>query len=252
MPDGTAGDWAGVLDGVDAVVNLAGAGIADRRWSAGRKREIESSRLLATRSLVAAIQLASRPPQVLVSASGVGYYGPRGGEIVTESTTPGRDFLAAVCIAWEREAEKASSLARVATVRTGLVLDAEGGALARMLLPFRFGVGGRLGSGAQFMPWIHRDDWVRLVRWMIAEPDARGPFNATAPNPVANAEFSRALGRALHRPAVLPVPAIALRVALGEMADLLLAGQRAIPAKAMEMGFRFRFTTLDEALADLF
>jgi uncharacterized protein (TIGR01777 family) len=250
-PDGSADGWAHVVDGADAVVNLAGAGIADTRWTDERKDIILKSRIAATRSLVTAIARAAAPPRVLVSASAVGYYGPRDADIVTEAMPAGTDFLAKVCVEWEREADQASAVTRVAIVRTGVALHPEGGALARMLLPFKFGVGGPLGGGTQYMPWIHRDDWIDLVRWLIAEPAARGAFNATSSAPVTNAEFVRALGRALWRPAVLPVPGFGLRLLFGEMADLLLTGQRAIPTRALEMGFRFRFEKLDEALADL-
>jgi uncharacterized protein len=250
-PDGTANGWARVVDGVDAVVNLAGAGIADTRWTDERKDLILTSRIAATRSLVTAIARAAAPPRVLVSASAVGYYGPRGEEIVTEATPAGADFLAKVCVDWEREADQASSVTRVAIVRTGVALHTAGGALARMLLPFKLGAGGPLGAGVQYMPWIHRDDWVDLVRWLIAEPGARGAFNGTSPAPVTNAEFVRALGRALRRPAILPVPAFGLRLLFGEMADLLLTGQRAVPARALEMGFRFSLEKLDDALQNL-
>jgi hypothetical protein len=251
-PDGTAGEWAEVVNGADAIVNLAGEGIADARWSAARKHAIVTSRVLPTRSLVAACARASRPPQVFVSASGVGYYGPTGDEVVTETTPPGSDFLAQVCVDWEREADQASAVTRVALVRTGVALHPEGGALGKMMLPFKLGAGGPQGSGTQYMPWIHRDDWVDLVRWLISEAGARGAFNATAPEPVTNREFARSLGRALSRPAFLPVPAFGLRILLGEMSDLLVTGQRAIPARALEMGFRFKFTRLDDALNDLF
>lgn len=252
-PDGTAsGDWAKAIDDADAVVNLAGEGIADGRWNEARKRSIVESRLVSTRSLVAAFRQTAKPPSVFVSASAVGYYGPRGGEMVTEATPPGTDFLADVCVQWERAAEQASPVTRVAVVRTGIPLHPEGGALGKMLLPFRLGVGGAIGSGKQFMPWIHRDDWANLVRWVIMQPAARGAFNATGPEPVRNAEFARALGRALRRPAILPVPGIALRIVFGEIAEILLTGQRAIPARALEMGFIFRFFKLEDALADLF
>ena len=251
-PDGTAGDWARVVDGADAVVSLAGEGIADARWSDARKRALRGSRISATKSIVAAIQRAAQPPRVLVSGSGIGYYGSRGAEVVTEATPPADDFLGRLCVEWESEAEQASAVTRVALVRTGLVLHTEGGALARMLLPFKLGLGGPIGSGTQYMPWIHRDDWVNLVRRLIAQPDARGAFNGSAPEPVTNAAFAKALGRALRRPAILPLPAFALKVALGEMSELLLTGQRAIPARALEMGFTFRFSTLDAALAELF
>lgn len=247
-PDGTAGSWARTIDGADALVNLSGEGIADARWTAARKAALRDSRLLSTRSLVTAIHAAATPPSVLVSASGIGYYGDRGDQLVTEATAPGDDFLARLCVAWEREAEQASTRTRVALLRSGLVLHASGGALARMLLPFRLGVGGRLGSGRQYLPWIHLTDWLRVVEWIISTPGARGAFNATSPQPATNREFTRALAAALRRPAIIPVPAVALRIALGELADTLLTGQRAVPARAQELGFDFEFPTIDSAL----
>ena len=250
-PDGTAGAWAQSLEGADALVNLAGEGIADRRWSVARKQALRSSRILSTRSLVAALRQVSRPPAVFTSGSAVGYYGPRGDELLTEASPPGTDFLATLCVDWEREAEPAAALTRVAIVRSGLVLHPEGGALRSMLPPFRFGIGGRLGSGDQYMPWIHRADWVALVEWIITTDVSHGAFNGTAPPPVTNAEFSRALGRALRRPAIFPVPGFALRAMVGELADSLLTGQRAVPARAEALGFRFGFPSLDEALRDL-
>ena len=253
-PEGIGGAWAAEIDGAGAVVNLAGESIAARRWSSTQKQRILDSRLQATRSLAEAVRSAARPPLAFVSGSAVGYYGPLGDEIVTEATPAGSDFLAGVCAKWESEAAHAGGTGtRVACMRTGLVIERDGGALPRMLLPFRLGAGGPLGSGRQYMPWIHRDDWVALVRWAIDTPAALGPINATAPRPVTNQEFSRALGRALHRPAFMPAPAFALRLALGEMADaLLLSGQRAVPAKAEHLGFRFRYTLLDEALGAIF
>ena len=250
-PDGRVGAWAGALDGADAVVNLAGEGIADRRWTAARKEALASSRLLSTRSLVAAITRQGNPPKVFVNGSGVGYYGNRGDEIVTESTPAGLDFLANLCVAWEREAEQASVVTRVAIVRSGLVLHPDGGALGKMLLPFKLGIAGRLGSGRQFMPWIHLADWVGLVGWLLETTEARGAFNAVAPAPVTNAEFTHALGGVLHRPTVIPGPAFALNVMVGELAESLLTGQRAIPARAQEMGFQFRFPDVHRALRDL-
>jgi uncharacterized protein (TIGR01777 family) len=256
-PDGTAsGTWPAAIEGVDAVVNLAGEGIADRRWTAERKKALVESRLTATRSLVSAITRAETPPRVFVSASGIGYYGPRGDEIVTEATEPGTDFLATVCVQWEREAEQAASVTRVALVRTGLVLHPAGGALARMLVPFKLGVGGPIGSGQQWTPWIHRDDWVDLLRWLIAPgatgmSEPRGAFNGCAPEPVRNQDFAKDLGRALGRPAFMPVPAVALRLLFGELAEALLTGQRAVPTRAVESGFRFRFVHLQSALENL-
>jgi uncharacterized protein (TIGR01777 family) len=190
---------------------------------------------------------------VFVSGSAVGYYGPRGGEVVTEEAPAGSDFLADVCVRWEEEASRAANRTRVVFVRTGLVLERDGGALAQMLPPFKLGVGGPLGSGRQFWPWIHRADWVALVRWAIDDASVEGAMNATAPTPETNADFTRALGRALRRPAFLPAPAFALRLMLGEMADaLLLSGQRAVPSRAERGGFTFCYPRLGDALDALF
>ena len=250
-PDGSAGAWAASVDGADALINLAGAGLADARWSDARKSMLRSSRLLATRSLTAAVRQASQPPAVFLSASGVGYYGHRGDEVVTEQTPAGADFLATLCLEWEREAEHASTKTRVVCLRNGLVLDPSGGALQRMLLPFRLGVGGRLGTGRQYLPWIHLQDWVNLIVWLVGTSGASGAFNVTAPSPITNREFTRALGQALHRPAIIPIPAVALRAALGELADTLLTGQRAVPARATDMGFTFEFPEIAPAVRDL-
>jgi uncharacterized protein (TIGR01777 family) len=255
LPNGATGPWAAAIDRADAIVNLAGESIAGSRWSAEHKRRILESRVNATRSLVEAARAAATPPPVLVSASAVGYYGPLGDEIATEGTPAGSDFLARVCAEWEAEANRASTIprTRVACIRTGLVLERDGGALPQMLPPFKLGAGGPVGSGRQYWPWIHREDWINLVRWTLQTPAASGPINATAPNPVTNKEFARALGRAMHRPAFMPAPAFALRLMLGEMADaLLLSGQRAVPAKAEHLGFTFRFARLDEALRAIF
>lgn len=251
-PDGSAGSLAGHLDGVDAVVNLAGEGLADRRWTADRKAALRASRLLATRSLVRAMATCQTPPRVLVSASGVGYYGPRGAEPVTEATPPGSDFLARLCVEWEEEARAAQgSQTRVAIVRSGLVLDAKGGALPRMLPPFRLGLGAMIGSGQQLMTWIHVADWLSMVLWLIESGHATGAFNATAPQPVTNRDFTQTLGRVLRRPAVLHAPAFVMKLALGEMSYLLITGQRAVPARAEEQGFKFTFRALEPALQDI-
>jgi uncharacterized protein (TIGR01777 family) len=252
-PDGSVGDWAAALDGADAVVNLAGESIAGRRWSAPHKQRILDSRVLATRSLVAAIRQASLPPEVFVSGSAVGYYGPLGDEVVTEDHAPGSDFLARVCVVWEAEAAAAREIARTVMVRTGIVLTRDGGALPAMLPPFRVGAGGKVGSGRQYWPWIHLADWIDLIRFAIENKAVNGPLNATAPMPVTNAAFARALGRAMRRPAVMPAPAFALRILLGEMADaLLLGGQRVVPAKAERLGFQFAFRDVQSALDALF
>jgi uncharacterized protein (TIGR01777 family) len=251
-PDGSAGAWAPALDGATAVINLAGESIAAKRWSAGQKQRLRDSRLLATQSLTAAIRRAARPPVAFISGSAVGYYGDRGDETLTEASGPGTDFLAGLARDWEAAANEVAQITRVALVRTGIVLDRRGGALPRMLPPFQMFVGGPLGSGTQYMPWIHKSDWVRLVSWIITADAARGPVNATGPTPVTNAQFSKALGRALKRPSLLPAPAFALRIALGEMADaLLLSGQRALPVRATDLGFSFRYSTIDEALTSV-
>lgn len=252
-PDGTVGSWAAAIEGADAVVNLAGEPIAAKRWTPAQKARIVQSRVLATRSLAGAMRAAAQPPATFISGSAVGFYGPHGDELVTETTPAGRDFLADVCVQWEAEAVKAPAGTRVVTIRTGLVLARDGGALPRMLPPFWLGAGGPLGSGQQYWPWIHKDDWVALVRFALESPVVRGPVNATAPHPVTSAEFAQGLGRALHRPAFLPAPAFALRLLLGEMAEgLLLSGQRALPAKAEQAGFRFTYKNLPSALSQLF
>ena len=255
-PDGNTGPWASACRGADVVVNLAGESIGDRRWSTLRKAQLIASRLKPTRSLVTFIRNADPKPALLVSSSAIGFYGDRGDrgdEELTESAERGRDFLADLCDEWEHEASLARSAAtRVVIVRTGIVLDPADGALAKMLLPFRLGAGGPFGSGRQYMSWIHRDDWVSLVRWLISTPGLDGPFNAAAPHPVTNAEFARTLGRTLHRPAVLPAPGFALRLLLGEMAQaLLLSSQRVTPRRALDLGFRFAFERVDAALSDL-
>jgi uncharacterized protein (TIGR01777 family) len=205
----------------------------------------------ATESLVIAIEGASHPPRIFVSGSAVGFYGPHGAEFVTEDTPAGSDFLATVCTQWESAANRASGpRTRVVRVRTGLVLALDGGALPQMLPPFKVGAGGPVGSGLQYWPWIHRDDWLGMVQWMLRNDRVVGAVNATAPEPVQNAEFAHALGRALHRPSFMPTPAFALRLLLGEMADaLLLSGQRAIPAKADALGYSFKYRRLETALA---
>lgn len=252
QPDGSPGNLPQHLAGVDAVVNLAGAGIADRRWSPSRKAVLRASRTLATRTLARAIAACEQPPRVFVSASAVGYYGPRGDEPVTEATPPGADFFATLAIEWEQEAQAAATTrTRVAIIRTGLVLSSDGGVLGKMLLPFKIGVGGVLGSGEQYMSWVHEDDWTAMVTWLIRDERASGAFNVTAPTPVTNREFTSALGRALRRPTILPVPSFALRLALGELSDALLTGQRVLPRHAEQLGFQFRHTTLDAALASL-
>ena len=252
-PEAPAGEWTSALDGSDAVINLAGDSIAGGRWTARRKALIRDSRVKSTRALVSAIRAARRPPQVFVSGSATGIYGSRGDEPLTEDSAPGSDFLGSVGIEWEREALAAASVTRVVLARTGLALDTSGGALPQIARPFYFFAGGPLGSGQQYMSWIHRDDWVELIRWSLSNTAVTGPLNATAPNPVTNREFASTLGRVLRRPGRVPTPAFALRLALGEMAEaLLLSGQRVVPARAQSLGFAFRYPLLEPALRAAF
>jgi uncharacterized protein (TIGR01777 family) len=239
------------LDGADVVIHLAGEPVAGGRWNEGRKRLIRDSRVLGTRHLVEGIAAADPRPRVLLSASAVGYYGDRE-EILDESAAPGEDFLAGVVKAWEDEAAKAEALGlRVVLLRIGVVLARDGGALAKMLPAFRMGVAGRLGHGRQGMPWVHVDDVVGLILHALDHPEIRGPVNAVAPEIVDNAGFTRALGKALHRPTVLPAPGFMLRLALGEMAGVLLGGQRLVPRVAERTGYQFRHPELTEALGSL-
>ena len=243
---------ASALAGVDGVVNLIGEPIG-QRWTEAAKRRIRDSRERSTKNLVDAISATDPRPKALVSQSGVGYYGDRGEAVVDESTGPGSTFDAEVCVAWEaaaREAEKVG--VRVVVVRTGLVLDPEHGLLKQLLLPFKLGVGGPLAGGAQYMPWIHVHDEVRLLLWALDTDQASGTYNAAAPNPVTNREFSKALGRVLGRPAVVPVPKLALRVRFGdELGGVAAGGQRTVPRRALDAGFEFRHPELEPALGDL-
>ena len=252
-PESGGGTLAAVLERADAAVNLAGEGIADKRWTTGRKAAILDSRVASTRALANAVRACALPPRIFISASAVGFYGTLEDETLTEQSAAGSDFLATVCQSWERESSAAAGVARVVLLRSGVVLAAEGGALPRMALPFRFFAGGRLGSGRQYISWIHLEDWVEMVRWAL-RTEVSGPLNLTAPQPVTNVEFTRALGAAMHRPAVFPVPAIALQIMLGkEFADaLLLGGQRVLPARAERLGYQFRFATIDSALQNIF
>jgi len=251
-PARSGGAWTHDVGTADGVVNLAGESIA-QRWTTTRKRTILESRSIATTSLVNAIALAHTTPAVFVSASAVGYYGPHGSEVLTEDSPAGGDFLASVCKAWEAAAAPAGARTRAVLLRTGLVLSRDGGALPKMLPPFRIGAGGPVGSGRQYWPWIHVRDWVDGVRFALSNHAAEGPINLTAPAPVTNAAFATALGHAMHRPAFVWTPGFALKVLLGEMAEgLLLSGQRAVPEKIRRLGFTFHFDTLDAALADLF
>jgi hypothetical protein len=237
------------VEGAEAVVNLAGASVAGKRWTPVYKKEIEESRVLTTRALVEAIARSARKPRVLVNASAVGYYGGRGDEVLEEGAAPGGDFLANVVRQWEGEAQRAP--VRSVQLRTGVVLSARGGALSKMLPPFKAFVGGPIGSGKQWFPWIHIADEVGAILWSI-DGDLTGAVNLVAPGIVTMKEFARALGRALRRPSWAPVPAAPLRILLGEIADVLLEGQRAVPRKLLQSGFRFRFPEVDAALRDLF
>jgi len=254
QPTGDAGLWGKVVDGADAVVNLAGESIGKARWTPQRKAKLRDSRLLATRSLVAAINAAATPPRVLVSSSASGYYGAAGAEPKTEDAPAGTDFLAHLAEDWEAEARKAERAGtRVVLLRTGVVLEKVGGALPRMMMPFRFFVGGPLGSGTQYVSWIHRLDVIEMIRWIIETPGVSGPVNATAPDPVTNRELARAIGRAIRRPSFMPAPAFALRLLVGEMADpVLLTGQRVIPAVAQAHGYHFRYPEIDIAMRGIF
>ena len=234
----------------DAIIHLAGEPVA-QRWTAAAKQRILDSRVVGTRNLVEALAALPRRPEALICASAIGYYGSRGDEILTESSAPGSGFLPEVCVAWEREAQAAEAFGmRVVRVRTGVVLAARGGALVRMLPPFRMGLGGRLGSGRQWMSWIHLEDLTALFQFAV-ERQVRGPLNAVAPYAVTNSDFTGELARTLRRPAVFPVPEFALKMLFGEMADVLLASQRVAPAAAEAAGFRFRFPQLAPALESL-
>lgn len=250
-PYGSSASWVHALEGADAVINVVGAPIA-KRWTAAHKREIWNSRVRATRTLVAAMKSVRRMPATLISGSAVGIYGARDDEPLTEESAPGSGFLASLGREWEKEALSAAPHARVVLLRTGIALDREGGALPRMALPFRLFAGGPIGSGRQYLSWIHRDDWTAMVSWALATEAISGPLNVTAPNPVTNREFARTLGRVLRRPALLPVPAFALRAALGEMADAVLTGQQVFPEKAHALGFEFQHPALEGALRAIY
>ena len=238
---------------IDAVVNLAGAPIADRPWTHKRKALLWSSRITLTETLIAWLQGREQKPSVLISGSAVGWYGDGGERELTEESPPvSEDFASHLCIAWEETAQRAQALGiRVVLVRTGLVLAAQGGFLSRLLLPFKLGLGGPIGNGRQWMPWIHIKDQIALIDFLVHENTAQGPYNACAPQPVRNADFAKTLGHVLRRPAFIPLPAFVLRTGLGELSQLLLGGQRAKPARLLAAGFTFQFTDLRAALDDL-
>lgn len=238
------------MEGFHAVVHLGGANISEGRWTPARKAEIRSSRIDTTRVLVDALAALKKKPGVFVCASATGFYGDRGNEILTESSTNGTDFLCLLVRDWEAEAARAEmSGIRVVRLRFGVVLAKEGGALPLMLMPFKFGLGGRLGSGRQWMAWIALEDAIEIIRAAVTDDRMAGPLNVTAPNPVRNADFTRATASVLGRPAFFAAPAFALRLAVGEMADaLLLASQRVVPERLMELDYKFRFAELEPAL----
>jgi uncharacterized protein (TIGR01777 family) len=246
----TPGAWTEDVAAADAIVNLAGENVGEGRWTEERKNRLIASRLDATNAIVQALRAAPPRARALVNASAVGYYGVRGDEELDENGSRGAGFLAELVEKWEAAAQGAESRARVVLLRFGVALASDGGALQKMLLPFKLGAGGPIGSGRQWMSWIDRDDAVRIVEWAIDRADARGVYNATSPEPVRNRDFTRALGRALHRPTFMPAPAFALRAAFGEMADeMLLGGQRAVPRRADAEGFLFESRTIAESLA---
>jgi uncharacterized protein len=252
-----SGPWMDTVADCDAVIHLAGENVFARRWNADFKKLLRDSRILSTQHVVEALRRrplrADGQAKVLVNASAIGYYGPHGDEKLTEDSEPGSDFLAQLCVEWERAACAAESAGvRVAMVRVGVVLDKEGGALAKMLTPFRLFAGGPVGSGRQWMSWIHYDDLVNLFLFAVDNAQVQGALNGTAPNPVTNREFSKALGRVLHRPSFVWTPQAALRIVLGEVADIVATGQRVLPKRALELGYSFQYPRLDAALAHIF
>ena len=248
----TVADWGQQVSKVDAIVNLAGAGIAEGRWTSARKQRIRESRIRTGQALVSAIEGSGTVPKVLIQSSAVGYYGPGDDQALSEDASPGSDFLAGVCVDWEASTAPVESLGvRRVVIRTGVVLSAQGGALPRMTLPFRLFAGGPLGSGRQYFPWIHIDDEVAAIRFLLEDEQASGPFNLAAPNPPANKEFVRHLGQVMGRPSLMPTPSIALRTLFGEMSTVLLDGQRAVPSRLQEAGYQFIFPDPVAALRDL-
>jgi uncharacterized protein len=253
--DPVAGQFdAAGAEGADALIHLAGASIAGGRWNASRKELLRTSRIDATRHLIGALAKLQQPPRVIVAASAIGYYGNRGDETLTEASAPGKDFLAGACREWEAEAARGAEFgARVVNLRFGIILAAHGGALPRMAMPFKLGAGGRLGDGRQWMSWLTLRETISIIQFALATSGLTGPVNAVAPNPVRNSEFTSALAKTLHRPALFPAPAFALRLAVGEMADaLLLVSQRVMPSKLLDSGYPFLHPSLVGALAEVF
>ncbi|WP_020161563.1 TIGR01777 family oxidoreductase [Methylobacter marinus] len=236
-------------DAYQVIINLAGEPIFDARWTEARKKLIRDSRINLTGQLIDGIERMAVKPDVLISGSAIGYYGDQGDTVLTEQSAPNPDFSHRLCADWEQEAQKAEQLGvRVCLIRTGLVIAAGGGLLKRLLLPFRLGLGGRLGSGRQWMSWIHREDWIAIAQAMITDTSMQGAYNATAPHPVSNLEFTQTLARCLNRPALLPVPAGLLKVLLGEMSELVLGSQRVMPERLLAQGFGFQYPDLASAL----
>lgn len=248
----TSAGWGSLLEADTAIVHLAGESISEGRWTTEKKRRIRESRVASGEAVLAAIREAREKPRVLLQGSAVGYYGGHGDEVLGDNAPPGTDFLSDVCVEWEASTAEVEALGvRRPLLRTGIVLAREGGALPAMSLPFKIMMGGPLGDGRQWFPWIHIEDEVGAIRFLLKREDAQGPFNLTAPAPVTNRELTRALGRVMSRPSFLPAPGFALRLALGEMADMLLQGQRAVPSRLLEMGYVFRWPDLEPALRDL-
>lgn len=248
----TAEGWTPLINKADAIVNLAGENISSGRWTAKRKERIRDSRINAGQAIVQAIESADHKPMVLIQASGVGFYGACQDEQITEDFPSGKDFLSKLAVDWEASTTPVEILGvRRAIIRTGVVLSRQGGALPRMLMPFRFYIGGKLGSGRQWFPWIHIVDEVSAIRFLIENDNAIGPFNLVAPNPLTNADFVHFLGERVGRPAVIPTPAFLLRMIFGEMSAVLLEGQRAVPKRLTEFGYVFRFPEVTSALQDL-
>jgi uncharacterized protein (TIGR01777 family) len=248
----SAQGWGELADGADAIVNLVGENLSARLWSPAQKRRIRESRLNGGKAIVEAIRQANRKPKVVIQASGVNYYGPGGDEIITEDHSAGSDFLSQVCVDWEGSTAEVEKMGvRRAIIRSGVVLDKKEGALPRFLLQFRLFAGGPLGNGRQWLSWIHPNDEINAIRFLIDQQEANGPFNLASPNPKTNREFGKAIGRVLHRPALIPVPALAIKLVFGEMSIVVLEGQRAVPQKLSKIGFHFSHPEIQEALKDV-
>jgi uncharacterized protein (TIGR01777 family) len=248
----TAKGWGELADGAQAIVNLAGENLGESRWSEERKRRIYTSRANAGRAVIDAVTAATAKPEVVIQPSGTGYYGPRDDEVITEESSPGSDFLAQVCFDWESSTAAVEAMGvRRAVMRSGMVLSNDGGAWPRILLPYKFFVGGTVGSGKQYWPWIHIDDQVRVIRFLIDNPNASGVFNVCTPSPLTAKEFATTLGKVMGRPALFPVPSFALKTVFGEMSTVLLDGQRTVPKRLQELGFTFKYPTAEGAFADL-